>query len=87
MEKSTPHYPLEAIQKQMKAVSGLHMTKTALLGLLQAKMSRQDAAHSICRLTKFLQKHDLPFKPYVLARRLSQIASHNVFVYQISATY
>ena len=52
MEKQTPHYPLLAIQTQMRSVPGMNLTLSARNGVRAAGMSQMDAltlVHSLKR--------------------------------------
>ena len=52
MEKQTPHYPLLAIQAQMRSVPDMNLTLSARNGIRAAGMSQMDAlvlVHSLKR--------------------------------------
>ena len=47
MEKHRPHYPLKEIQRQMRSVADLYLTKAAQHGIRNLHMTEQDALQVI----------------------------------------
>ncbi len=52
MEKQTPHYPLLAIQTQMRSVSDMNLTLSARTGICAAGMSQSDALALVRSLSR-----------------------------------
>lgn len=52
MEKQTPHYPLPAIQAQMRSVPGKNLTLSARTGIRATGMSQSDALALVQSLSR-----------------------------------
>ena len=52
MEKQTPHYPLLAIQAQMRSVPDMNLTVSARTGIRAAGMSQSDALALVQSLSR-----------------------------------
>ncbi len=52
MEKRTPHYPLKAIQEQMRDVVGLRLTFSAQVGIARLDWDYDEAVTVVRRLSR-----------------------------------